>query len=185
MVFLLPFCVQADIYMYRDENGVMHFTNKPMPKTSGYRFFMAERSLPQKKKEAVTAAEITQYNEIIKQAASIHNLEENLIRAVMYTESAFNPKALSRKGAMGLMQLMPETAKFLGISDPFSPENNVLAGARYLRMMLDQFDGNEELALAAYNAGPANIIKYKGVPPFRETRDYIRKVHGFREQYEK
>lgn len=178
--FFQPF-LHADIYMYKDENGIMHFTNQSIPRTSRkYKFFMSE-----KEEEAYAAPRARLYDEIIQLAAATHNLEEDLIKAVMRTESAFNPNAVSRKGAMGLMQLMPETAKRMGVSDPFIPMDNVLGGARYLRMMLDQFDGNVEFALAAYNAGPSNVLKYNGVPPFRETKDYIRKVNRFREQYKK
>lgn len=180
-VFLFQVSAHADIFMYKDEKGVMHFTNEPMPRTSKkYKFFMSE-----KEEEAYAAPRARLYDEIIQLAANTHNLEADLIKAVMRTESAFNPNAVSRKGAMGLMQLMPETAKLMGVSDPFTPMENVLGGARYLRMMLDQFDGDLEHALAAYNAGPSNVIKYKGVPPFKETRDYIERVNRFREQYRK
>lgn len=112
---------------------------------------------------------------IIAEAAQKHNLDEGLLRAVITAESNYNPKATSPKGAMGLMQLMPGTAKDLGVSDPYDPAQNVDGGARYLRSMLDQF-GTVENALAAYNAGPGAVQTYNGVPPYTETKNYVNKI---------
>jgi len=116
------------------------------------------------------------YEDLIREAAAKHDLDPNLIRAVMQTESAFNPHAVSRVGAQGLMQLMPGLSVELGVTDPFDPRQNIMAGARYLRQLLDAHRGNIRLTLASYNAGPGNVKRYKGVPPFRETRNYVRKI---------
>jgi len=115
-------------------------------------------------------------NRIVRRAAAAYGLDENLIHAVIQAESGGDPLAVSSRGAKGLMQLMDETAEMLGVSDPFDPEQNIFAGAKYLKQMLEKFDNDIELALAAYNAGPGNVLRYRGIPPFAETRTYIRRV---------
>ena len=119
------------------------------------------------------------YQAEIAAAAKKYNIPEKLITAVMKQESNFNPAAISGAGASGLMQLMPATAKFLGVKDRFDPEQNIMGGAKYLRQMLNQFDNNIETALAAYNAGPGNVKKYGGIPPFQETQNYVKKVMNY------
>ena len=116
------------------------------------------------------------YEDLIQEAAGVYDLDPALIRAVMRTESAFNPVAVSPVGAMGLMQLMPALAREMGVVDPFDPRDNVMGGAKYLRQLLDAHDGNIRLTLASYNAGPGNVKRYRGIPPFRETRNYVRKI---------
>ena len=119
------------------------------------------------------------YAAIIKQASITHNVPEKLIAAVMKQESNFNPTVVSHAGAQGLMQLMPKPAQYLGVSNAFDPEQNIMAGAKYLRQMLDKFDNEPTLALAAYNAGPSRVTKYGGIPPFKETENYVKKVMNY------
>ena len=118
------------------------------------------------------------YEAIIQEAATEYHLDANLIRAVMQTESAFHPYAVSRAGAEGLMQLMPALADEMGVSDSFDPRENIMGGARYLKRLLDYHNGNLDLALASYNAGPGNVERYGGIPPFRETRKYVKTIRA-------
>ena len=118
------------------------------------------------------------YDDIIEEAAAEYDLDPHLIRAVMQAESAFHPYAVSRAGAEGLMQLMPELADEMEVSNSFDPRENIMGGARYLKRLLDYHNGNIDLALASYNAGPGNVQRYGGVPPFRETRRYVKTIKG-------
>lgn len=116
------------------------------------------------------------YDDIIREAAAEYELDPDLIRAVMQTESAFDPLVVSRAGAEGLMQLMPELAAEMGVTDSFDPRENIMGGVRYLRRLLDVYDGDLSLALAGYNAGPGNVERYGGVPPFPETLKYVQTI---------
>jgi len=116
------------------------------------------------------------YETLIQEAAALHQVDPSLVRAVMRAESGFDSLAVSSAGAQGLMQLLPEVSEELGVSDPFDPRQNIFAGVRYLRLLLDTHDGNETLALASYNAGPGAVAAYDGVPPFPETQQYVRTI---------
>jgi len=161
----------GDIYKYVDANGVVNFTDTPI--SGGYKFFMKERKQSGKKDSV---------SDLIKHYSSVFHLEDSLVRAVIKVESDYDPNAQSEKGAKGLMQLIPETAHDMNVADPFNPEDNIRGGSRYLRMMLDQF-GTLDLALAAYNAGPAAVRRHGGIPPYEETRNYVQKVKKYLRQY--
>ena len=134
-------------------------------------------TLPEKKKKK------HRFQPIILKAAERYQVDPAIIKAIIMAESSFNPKAVSRKGARGLMQLMPRTAKYLGVKDSFNPLHNIDAGVRYFKTLLDRYDCDVELALAAYNAGSRNVRKYGGVPPFKATKFYIEKVLRYYEVY--
>ena len=159
----------ADVYMYIDQNGVMHFTNAP---TSGkYKIFIRERAA-----FGSGTPSPSHYDPIIAEAAQMNGLSLALIKAVIKAESNFDPRAVSKRGALGLMQLMPQNLKPLNVRDPFNPRQNIMGGARYLREMLQRFDKNLHLALAAYNAGPGAVEQHNSIPPYPETVQYIQKV---------
>lgn len=169
-LLLLPMTVTADIYMFVDRNGISHFTN--VPSSPKFRLFVKGR--PHHPDTAPLDKKC--YDHLIKKAARTFKVDFSLIKAVIEVESAYNPRAVSPKGARGLMQIMPFHFDELKISDPFEPGQNIMGGTRYLTELLKQYKGNLEYALAAYNAGPGNVDKYKGIPPFRETRNYVQKV---------
>ena len=169
----------AQIYSWRDADGKLVLSDKPHPGATvaatydvqGSSSVRATTPLSSSEKSAPYEASITEHSRNQGVAA-------DLVRAVIQVESAFNPTAVSAKGAMGLMQLMPATATELGVRNPFNPHENIRGGVAYLRRLLDRFDGNVELALAAYNAGMGNVEKYGDVPPFKETKNYVKKITG-------
>ena len=154
----------ADIYKYEDTNGVIHFTN--IPQGQGYKKIISEHK-PHKKRG---------YDHIIRRNSEKYNIEPAIIKAVITAESNWNPEAVSHKGAIGLMQLMPSTAKDMQVSNPFDPEDNIEGGTKYLRHLLNRFNGDLDLALAAYNAGPAKVEKSGGIPAIGETNKFVRSV---------
>ena len=119
------------------------------------------------------------YDKIILKISKRHNVDPDLVKAVIMAESLVDTNAVSKKGAKGLMQIMPKTARWLGVKDSAHPEQNIEAGTRYLKCLIDEYDGNLKLALAAYNAGPGTVKRYKGIPPYKETRSYIKKVLAY------
>ena len=128
---------------------------------------------------------VTTYDHWIKAACRKHSLDPALVKAVIHAESRFDPRAVSPKGAIGLMQIDPNTVKELGIKDPFNPKYNIDGGVRYLKDLLDAFEGDQKLALAAYNAGPTQVYRHNGVPPFKDTRRYLKRVFGYIAYYQK
>lgn len=175
----------ADIYRHVDEHGVVHFTNAPhytkMTNRRDWNFYRKEyrpNALPPGSPQLIHS-----YQEIIRHYASSYRLEEALVKAVIKAESNYNPHAVSSKGARGLMQLIPETARLMRVNDPFDPSQNIRGGSNYLRLMLDRFDGNLDLALAAYNAGPNAVQRHGGIPPYEETRTYVQRVRRYLDLY--
>lgn len=159
----------ADIYKYVDEEGVLHFTN--VPTSSGYKLFMREN--PSKKTNIYSSSK---YDHLISEASIKHGVSFNLLKALIKVESNFNPKAVSKAGAMGLMQIMPGNFDALKITNPFNPRENILGGTLYLKQLIIRFDGKLPLALAAYNAGPNTVERYKRIPPIKETENYVKKI---------
>jgi soluble lytic murein transglycosylase-like protein len=123
------------------------------------------------------------YDALIDEASRQYDLSFSLIKAIIRAESAFNPKAVSSKGALGLMQIMPENLEFLKVNDPFNPKQNIMGGSRYFKSLLERFEGKVPLALAAYNAGPATVETYRDVPPYQETKEYVQRVMKFFHAY--
>ncbi len=147
-------------------------------RADGLKVIHNENEVQRSRRHSATLVEIprAELGAIIDRHARQRKLEPKLVRALIQTESGYNARALSAKGAMGLMQLMPETARELKVSDPYNAEQNVRGGTAYLRRLIDRFGGKLELGLAAYNAGPTAVERYDGIPPFQETRQYVRRV---------
>jgi soluble lytic murein transglycosylase-like protein len=178
IVFLgMSMSVQADIYRYIDENGVMHFTNVPTSSIKKFSVFLREKS------SAIQRYSSEKYDELISHASELYGVSFPLLKAIIKAESDFDPYAVSKKGATGLMQIMPENFKPLGIMDPFDPWQNINAGARYFKQMFDRFKGKLTLSLAAYNAGPTAVDRYKTIPPYEETEEYVRRVMKYYYNY--
>lgn len=166
---------QAQIYSWRDANGNLVLSDRPHPGAELKTFEVPKA--PSVRATRSVSARADQYEDLIVGHATIHNIRPDLVRAVIQVESGFNPRAVSPKGALGLMQLMPTTARQLNVRDAFDPEENIRGGVTYLRHLLDRYDGNETLALAAYNAGPGAVDKHgHNVPPYRETQGYVSKI---------
>jgi soluble lytic murein transglycosylase-like protein len=162
------------LYSYTDESGVHVFTN--IPPVNQIKDLVITGLLPKEEAASTPEPEAQSYDEIIEKYADHYQLDPSLIRSIIETESGFNPKAVSSKGARGLMQLMPATAERLGVKNSFDPEQNIQAGIKHFRFLMDTFDNNLELSLAAYNAGENLVQRLGRVPQIKETRDYIQSV---------
>ena len=167
----------AQIYSWRDGSGQLVLSNRKPETTEA----VTSYSVPSGEGVRTTTRYVASsrnyaYDDVIVDASQKNNVRQSLVRAVIQVESAYNPSAYSSKGAMGLMQLMPATAREFGVGNPFDPEQNVRGGVAYLRQLLDRYDQKVDLALAAYNAGSGNVDKYGTVPPFKETRNYVDKI---------
>jgi soluble lytic murein transglycosylase len=167
---------RADVYVHKDKDGVLTFTN--VPNHSGFRRVLRESISP-------LPAQIyrSNFEDFIISASTRHSIDPNLIRAVIKTESDFNSNARSSKGAMGLMQLMPDTARQHNVLDAYNPLENIEGGVRHLRLLLSRYRGNLELSLAAYNAGINAVERHGGIPPYAETRQYVQRVLRFYDGY--
>ncbi|MBN1829032.1 MAG: lytic transglycosylase domain-containing protein [Deltaproteobacteria bacterium] len=175
---VLIFCcavgpVQADVYVHIDDQGVYHFTDAPP--NADYKIFIrsqrTQKKLPSK------------YDRIIAEASERFDVSFPLLKAMVKVESDFDAQAISQKGALGLMQIMPANVFDFKISDPFDPYENVMAGAGYFKTLLERFEGHVPTALAAYNAGPGRVDRHRGIPPITETKDYISRVLRYRDIY--
>ena len=170
--------VFADIYKYIDNLGIVHFTN--VPTSSKYKLYIKE-----KKKKILRRISTKKYDAMIRKAQKKYGVEFSLIKAVIKVESDFNPEAVSKKGAKGLMQIMPDNFKSLAVKDPFNPSQNIMGGVLYLQRLLKRYEYKLPLVLAAYNAGPEAVDKYKNIPRYEETQNYVKKVMETYSQYKK
>ncbi len=176
LICLLQDRSRADIYQYIDSGGVLYFTNTPT--SSDYVLYIREKTVGLKMGIASR-----NYDSIIHKAQAKYGVAVSLIKAVIHAESGFDAQAVSKKGARGLMQIMPDNYKVLSISDPFDPSQNIMGGTRYLKQLLNRYDDKLPLALAAYNAGPNAVDKYGQIPPYKETKNYVQKVMTLYNRY--
>ncbi len=173
--------VSADVYMYVDESGVINLTDRH-PVGKKYRRLVKDSAKTQPIGSGRTYHP-DRWDTYIGEAGLRYSVDPALVKAIIRAESNFNPYAVSPKGAEGLMQLMPATANMVQVADSFNPADNISGGVRYFRYLLDKFEGDVTLSLAAYNAGEANVRKYGGIPPFKETQQYVRRVLSHYEKY--
>ena len=164
----------ADFYRYIDTNGVIHITNVPV--SSNYTWLMIEDGVS-------GGTGVVSFDSLIYVVSQRHGVDPTLVKAIVKAESDFDSMAVSRAGAKGLMQLMPETAMRMGVKDIYDPEDNVNGGAKYLSSLLNLFDGRVPMAVAAYNAGESAVLKYGDIPPYSETQSYVKKVLYYYDYY--
>lgn len=188
-MLLAPFsAVRADIYTYTDAKGITHFSNVPDNKL--YRLILETQrqggdSPMRSRPVQAILADKQRFAPLVEETARAYQVDSALLHAVITAESGYNPRAVSKKGAQGLMQLMPETARRYGVADSFDPAQNIRGGARYLRDLLQMFGNNMELAVAAYNAGEKAVANYGNrIPPYRETLAYVPKVMKLQRKYQ-
>ena len=179
--------LHAEIYKYTDENGMVNYTNikpsnQPNVKTFSFPCYASDPKCQMMDWERIPLNRQA-FDQEIQAAALVFTVDESLIRAIIHAESAYQPEALSPKGAQGLMQLMPATQKDLQIENVFDPVSNIEGGTRYLSDLMKEFNQNIDLAAAAYNAGPGAVRKYGGIPPYKETREYVRRVRILYRRY--
>lgn len=179
LLLMMAAPASADIYKFVDAEGVVHFTNAPPNKK--YKLYRHEVAFAQP--QIVDRSLSASLGGIISHYSAKYSLEEGLVHAVIKAESNYNPGAVSNKGALGMMQLMPETARLLKVGNPLDMEENIRGGSCYLRQMLDEFDGNLDFAIAAYNAGPNAVRRHGGIPPYEETRTYVKRVKKYLSNY--
>ena len=184
---VLSICAVADVYRFTDAEGIVHYTNIKPDSEQNYTTFSFPCYASDPKCRDVDWEQVPLntrlFRDEISTAAARYSVDESLIRAIIHAESAYQPDALSPKGAQGLMQLMPAMQKELQVARPFDPESNIEGGTYHLSRMLKQFDDNVELAAAAYNSGAAVVMEYGGIPPFSETREYVRRVQILYRRY--
>lgn len=191
-VLALPSVASADIFQYTDAEGVIHFTNSNSAggsRPGGAKLYLradgaSRRSgvvpfMPQDR----DVSRFTRYDDVIRQAATLYQIPEQLVRAVIKVESDYDPRAVSVSGARGLMQLMPDTAERLQVRDINDPHDNIFGGVRFLRILANSFNGDLELTVAAYNAGEDAVMRYGGIPPYAQTKNYVVKVTSFYRRY--
>jgi soluble lytic murein transglycosylase-like protein len=175
LLVVWPDQASAQIYAWRDSSGTLVLSDRRLdPSASTYS--VPEAPSFRTTRPVAPSGGYDRFAPLVQEHSKRTGLRPDLVRAVIQVESGFNPRATSPKGAMGLMQLMPATARELGVINPYDPEDNIRGGTSYLRQLLDRYDGNEELALAAYNAGFKNVDRHGQVPPYQETQAYVRKV---------
>ena len=182
---LLAAPARAEIYVIHNRDGSLTFTSRKPRTGENAELFKPHTVSFSKYRRVYRGSRLyrKEYGEIITGAAQRFEIDQDLIRAVIHAESAFDPYARSPKGAMGLMQLMPATARLVGVKNPWEPTQNIRGGTNYLKTLLERYDGNLHKALAAYNAGPQNVDAFGGIPPFAETRQYVRRVLSLHKAY--
>ena len=185
----LPSLARADIYMTKDANGDITISQRPKPGSTTTKVIKEHE--PSSSRFGVSpippsdhdVARYTRYDETIREAATLYQIPEQLVRAIIRCESDYDPRAVSVSGARGLMQLMPDTADRLMVKDIADPRENIFGGVRFLRVLANSFNGDLELTVAAYNAGPGAVVQYGGIPPYAQTRDYVVKVTRYYRRY--
>ena len=178
-VFIENPVIASDIYYYIDDEGVINFTNSPESSRIQYQLFKRNTFTPTK---PFTSPSCTYYDRLISEASRRYGVDFYLIKAVIKAESDFDASAVSPKGARGLMQIMPDNFSSLNVFNPFDPRQNIMGGTLYLRRMLDRFE-DLHMAIAAYNAGPNVVASYNGIPPYKETQQYVRRVLRYYRQF--